>query len=171
MSLLAATADLDENDSVLLTFADHIIDPMELNRFKVRIRELEEQETPVGCILTFDSEITEVNSVSPWSHVQLDSRRYDAKSVQHDHITSVVEKIAISPIATCGMYYIPSWFQFREAIMSMCTSNTRAAIAPYFVAPAFSFCDFPVEEFRINAKNFHSLGTVDRYHNYISGGH
>lgn len=116
LSVLGAEHLIEGADEILLANCDQLVAFDETN-----FRVLLDEAKPDGVIFTFHS------THPKWSYVGLDER---------NHVTRVVEKVPISDVATCGIYYWRTGALMLDALQkhvdSGDTLNGESYIAPSY---------------------------------------
>ena len=98
--------------------------------------------------------IEEPGRDSKWSYIATN---------QDDLITEVKEKVAISSIATVGLYYFNSGREFVESSVKMIAANDRVN-NEFYTCPVYNYLineNKKVGYYLISKESMHGLGTPD----------
>jgi NDP-sugar pyrophosphorylase family protein len=151
-TIALARAFLDPNAPVLIANCDQIID----FQCAEYIRDAVEKNLD-GSILVFK----DVHRDPKWSFAKLGDDGF---------VAEVKEKVAISDLATVGLYYFKKAQQFFDAALDMIAQNERVN-SEFYVCPVYNFmikAALKVGIYKIPAAAMHGIGTPDDLANYIN---
>ena len=147
LSVLCANGNLADDAEVVVVNCDNLLD-CDMNAFIEEARRSE----------AFGSMITMKVTDGPWSYVRVWGKK----------IYDVQEKIQISNMATCGVYYFKSWDLLRSCIMQEVTAGL-VTNGEFYLAPCYLFmlsAGSLVTSYQIPYDQFHSLGTPEDLQRY-----
>ncbi len=145
---LLAEDEIDNNEELLIANSDQYIEWESKNFNYVRIN-----ENLDGAILCFES------THPKWSYVRL---RQDLI-----FIDEVKEKVPISNIATCGIYYFKRGFDFVKSAKQMIAANDRFN-GEFYIAPVFNYLIKRGYDFvPFYVSKMHGLGTPEDLEEFL----
>ncbi|MDA9000671.1 glycosyltransferase family 2 protein [Gammaproteobacteria bacterium] len=151
-TVLSARRYINNDDPLIIANSDQIIDTSLSDLITdARSRDLD------GSMITFFDE----HKDPKWSFAQLD---------EHDLVTRVKEKEAISNHATVGIYYFKRGEMFVNGALDMIVSNERVN-GEFYTCPVYNFLindKKNVGIFEIPSDGMHGIGTPDDLNTYVS---
>jgi NDP-sugar pyrophosphorylase family protein len=150
-TVLYAKKLIDEDTPLLIANSDQLVD-VDLNKYidDCLNRKLD------GSILVFKDE--ERNP--KWSFAKVNDKQL---------VTEVKEKVAISDLATVGIYLFGSGKQFVSAAIQMIIENDRVN-NEFYTCPVYNYLireDKQIGVFEIEQKQMHGIGTPEDLNKYL----
>lgn len=150
-TVLSARKALDSDQPVVVANCDQIVD-FDCTAF---VEDALDRDLD-GSILVFKD-----SSLNPkWSFAKIDEQGF---------VTQVKEKVAISDLATVGIYYFRSAQAFYNAAMDMISANDRVN-NEFYVCPLYNYMiaeDKKVGIYEIEGSAMHGIGTPDDLQIYV----
>jgi NDP-sugar pyrophosphorylase family protein len=144
---LLAKDHINNDDDLLIANSDQIIDYRRENFLTMK-----NMTTVDGIVFTF-------NAVHPkWSYVR----------VQDGYVAQVAEKVPISNIATCGIYWYRKGSDFVGAAESMIFKNIRVN-NEFYIAPVYNeFIQLNKKIIPFFVQEMHGIGTPEDLNSFLS---
>lgn len=151
-TVLYARKYIDNDTPLLIANSDQLVD-IDTSTFieDCLIRKLN------GSILTF----IDKNKDPKWSFAKID---------QNNLVTEVKEKVAISELATVGIYFYEKGKYFVSAALDMIIQNDRVK-GEFYTCPTYNYMigeGRRIGIFNIDIQKMHCIGTPDDLNKYIS---
>lgn len=148
-TVLTATDFINNDDDLLIANADQVVD-IDINEYIAFSRKGKLD----GSILTFNA------SHPKWSYARVD---------KHNLVLETVEKKAISPHATVGIYYYRKGSDFVSAAFNMIEKNIRVN-NEFYVCPVYNemiLANKKISIYPIKVSEMHGLGTPEDLNHYL----
>lgn len=147
-ALLAKQFILSDDDSLLIANSDQLVEYSSINFNLIR-----RNEDFSGIVFCF-------NAVHPkWSFVRCD---------EFGNVIEVAEKVPISNIATCGIYYYRRGFDFVRNAEAMIIQNRRVK-GEFYIAPVYNeFIEAGKTIVPFMVERMYGLGTPEDLERYLN---
>lgn len=150
-TILLARHEIDRNAPLLIANCDQIVD-FDCSKF---INDCADRKL-AGSILVFQDPTRDTK----WSYARMD---------EHGLVTEVREKVAISDLATVGIYYFAKGAYFIDAAIDMIARNDRVN-NEFYTCPVYNYMikqGLRVGVYEIAATAMHGIGTPEDLEAYV----